>query len=88
MNEHNEVVTSNRVEMGHASAKQLLWTQLGQCESTEMGSAVDVTGLFLKLQPHHEDLTTPGIRQISHTTGRCSDTISSRYHRMVRSAAR
>ncbi|KAI7789088.1 Cupin domain-containing protein [Diaporthe eres] len=30
MNELNEVVKSNRVQMGHASAKQLIWTQLGQ----------------------------------------------------------
>lgn len=59
MGELGKVMTPNRIQVGHASAKQLLWTQLGQCESAETKSAIKLTVLFFsisqELQLHTSD---------------------------------
>lgn len=50
MSEHSEVLKSNHIQMGHASAKHLAWTQLGQCKSAETRGTLEVAGILLRLQ--------------------------------------
>lgn len=55
MGELGEVMTPNRIQVGHTSAEQLLWTQLGQCKSAEANSAIELTGVLF----YFPSTTTP-----------------------------
>lgn len=57
MNEHWEAVKPNHIQMGHASAKHLGWTQLGQCKSAETRSASEATGGFSGTTVAYKGLT-------------------------------
>lgn len=46
MGELSDIMTPNRIQVAHTSAKQLLWTQLGQCKSAEAKSAIKLTGIL------------------------------------------